>query len=485
MKRGQLGTGRSAVKDLSMARRDFIKACVAGTSSAAFTTSLAGSALPLGDRATPSRPNILYLHSHDTGRYIQSYGFNVPTPNLHRVAEEGVLFRQAFCAAPTCSPSRAALLTGMCPHSSGMLGLAHRGFTLNDYHQHLLYTLRSAGYSSALVGVQHVARDAAMIGYDQVREFPGNHVEQVAPATVDFLKSSPKQPFFLDVGFHETHRTFRTPGPQENPAFQLPPAPIADAPETRQDVAAFKASARVLDWGIGEILHALDTSGLAANTLVISTTDHGIAFPEMKCNLYDGGVGVRLALRGPGGFEGGAICDAMISQMDIFPTLCDLLQIQPPPWLQGKSFLPVLQREVEEINEEIFAEVNYHAAYEPLRCVRTKRWKYVRRFGSRAHPVLCNCDNGPSKSLWVKNGWGDRILPREELFDLFFDPNEGRNLVDSPALQATLNDLRGRLDRWMHATDDPLLKGPVKAPRGARVNDADGVSPGEAPHIVP
>jgi arylsulfatase A-like enzyme len=145
----------------------------------------------------------------------------------------------------------------------------------------------------------------------------------------------------------------------------------------------------------------------------------------------------------------------------------------------------VLRREVAEINEEIFAEVNYHAAYEPLRCVRTKRWKYVRRFGSRAHPVLCNCDNGPSKSLWVKNGWGDRILPREELFDLFFDPNEGRNLVDSPALQATLNDLRGRLDRWMHATDDPLLKGPVKAPRGARVNDADGVSPGEAPHIVP
>jgi arylsulfatase A-like enzyme len=287
------------------------------------------------------------------------------------------------------------------------------------------------------------------------------------------------------VGFHETHRTFRNPGPQENPAFQLPPAPIVDAPETRQDMAAFKASARALDWGIGEILQALDSSGLAKNTLVISTTDHGIAFPEMKCNLYDGGVAIRLAMRGPGGFEGGAICDALISQIDIFPTLCDLLQIPPPAWLQGRSFLPVIHKEVAEINGEIFAEVNYHAAYEPLRCVRTKRWKYIRRFGSRANPVLCNCDDGPSKSLWVKNGWGDRILPREEIFDLVFDPNERRNLVDSTASQATLNDLRGRLDRWMHATDDPLLKGPVKAPHGAKVTDADSVSPSGGAHIVP
>jgi arylsulfatase A-like enzyme len=485
MKPDQFGTGGSAVKSLPLARRDFLKACVAGTGGAALTNSVAGNALPLGDRATPGRPNILYLHSHDTGRYIQSYGYDVPTPNLHRVAKEGVLFREAFCAAPTCSPSRAALLTGMCPHSSGMLGLAHRGFTLNNYHQHLLHTLRSAGYSSVLIGVQHVAPDPAMIGYDQVGVFPGNHVEQVAPAAVDFLKSSPPQPFFLDVGFHETHRTFRTPGPQENPTFQVPPAPIADAPETRQDMAAFKASARALDWGIGEILQALDSSGLAKNTLVISTTDHGIAFPEMKCNLYDGGVAIRLAMRGPGGFEGGALCDALISQIDIFPTLCDLLQIQPPAWLQGKSFLPVLRKEILEINDEVFAEVNYHAAYEPLRCVRTKRWKYIRRYGTRANPVLCNCDDGPSKSLWVRNGWGDRVQPREEMFDLFFDPNEGRNLVESSASQATLNDLRGRLNRWMLATDDPLLKGPVKAPHGAKVTDADSVSPSEGPHIVP
>src|SRR5947207_3061874 len=98
---------------------------------------VAGGVLAGRSQAAPtSSPNILYLHSHDTGRYIQPYGYAVPTPNLQKLASEGFLFRRAFDAAPTCSPSRAALLTGHCPHENGMLGLAHRGFSLNDYNQH-------------------------------------------------------------------------------------------------------------------------------------------------------------------------------------------------------------------------------------------------------------------------------------------------------------------------------------------------------------
>src|SRR5210317_215070 len=93
-----------------------------------------------------TRPNILYIHSHDTGRYIQPYGHAIATPNLQKLAEEGFLFRQNFCINPTCSPSRAALLTGSYPHENGMTGLAHRGFSLHDYSQHLVHTLRVAGY---------------------------------------------------------------------------------------------------------------------------------------------------------------------------------------------------------------------------------------------------------------------------------------------------------------------------------------------------
>ena len=98
-----------------------------------------------GDQMGARRPNILYIHSHDTGRYVQPYGHAIPTPHIQRLAEEGVLFRKAFCAAPTCSPSRASLLTGQCPHSNGMLGLAHRGFSMTDYKRHVAHTLRAAG----------------------------------------------------------------------------------------------------------------------------------------------------------------------------------------------------------------------------------------------------------------------------------------------------------------------------------------------------
>src|SRR5450432_4840415 len=140
--------------------------------------SAAGAAAAALAQTGANRPNILYIHSHDTGRYLEPYGHAVPAPNLQRLAEGGVLFRKAFNAAPTCSPSRASLLTGMCPHSNGMFGLAHRGFVLNDYKQHVLHTLRPAGYYSALFGIQHVAKDQNIIGYDKVQTFPGNHVEQ-------------------------------------------------------------------------------------------------------------------------------------------------------------------------------------------------------------------------------------------------------------------------------------------------------------------
>lgn len=107
------------------------------------------------------RPNIVYLNSHDTGRYVAPYGHAVATPRIQQLAEEGVLFRRAFSASPTCSPSRAALLTGRYPHEVGMLGLSHRGFSLRDPREHLCHALRDAGYRTALAGIQHVAREAA------------------------------------------------------------------------------------------------------------------------------------------------------------------------------------------------------------------------------------------------------------------------------------------------------------------------------------
>ena len=333
------------------------------------------------------RPNILYLHSHDTGRYIQPYGHAVATPCLQRLAEEGVLFRQNFCVTPTCSPSRAALLTGCYPHENGMTGLAHRGYSLNDYRQHIIHTLRREGYVSVLAGVQHIASATAeeeawqIIGYDTCLE--GDQYEQ---RVASFLERPPKSPFFLSVGFHETHRKF--PAVQdsaENPNYCLPPSPLPDTPETREDMARYKASARELDRKMGIVLDALDRSGLADNTLVICTTDHGIAFPRMKCNLHDSGIGTMLIMRGPGGFAAGRVSDCMTSHLDIFPTVCDLLQIEPPLWLRGKSLMPLVCKEATRLHDELFFEINDHAAFEAVRAVRTERWKYIRAFRQATH----------------------------------------------------------------------------------------------------
>src|SRR5207237_3304245 len=184
--------------------------------------------------------------------------------------------------------------------------------------------------------------------------------------------------------------------PAEDARFCLPPAPVPDMPQSRQDMAGYKASARVLDNAVGQVLSALESAGLAENTLVISTTDHGVAFPAMKCNLTDHGFGVSLIMRGPGGFTGGKACDSLVSHLDLFPTICELAGVPGPAWLQGRSLLPILRGEKQEVRDEVTAEVNYHAAYEPKRAVRTGRWKYIRHFGDRPKPVLPSCDAGLS-----------------------------------------------------------------------------------------
>ena len=424
------------------------------------------------------RPNILYIHSHDTGRYIQPYGYAVPTPNLQKLAAEGVLFRQAFCAGPTCSASRAALVTGQSPHASGMIGLAHRGFCLNDYGRHIIHTLGAAGYGSALAGIQHVAKDPAVIGYDEILSLRHGSDEALAAAK-QFLARGHERPFFLSVGFSDTHRAWRAESAAADARYCRPPDPIADAPQTRRDMAGFIVRARRIDELMGAVLDALAAAGLADETLVICTTDHGIAFPAMKCNLTDHGTGVMLILRGPGGFDGGRALDALVSQVDLFPTVCDLLGVRRPVWLTGCSLLPLVRGEADEVRDAVFTEVTYHAAYEPQRAARTRRWKYIRRYGDRSGPVLPNCDDSPTKDLWMRHGWPARLAEPQQLYDLLFDPHEAHNLARDPACAAVLAEMSGRLDRWMAETADPLLAGPVPATPGGVVNDPDGVSPSE------
>jgi N-sulfoglucosamine sulfohydrolase len=431
-------------------------------------------------------PNILYIHSHDTGRVVQPYGFQVPTPNIQMLADQGVLFREAFCAAPTCSGSRASLLTGLYCHNNGMEGLAHRGWELGDYGQHWVHTLRRAGYHSILVGEQHISKDPAVIGYDELIRVESNKADAVAPLTIEALRGAQEtgKPWFMSVGFFETHRDFSAPTSVRDTLYSLPPSNLPDRPETRRDMASFKASVRSLDQGIGAVLHALHDFGLVDDTLVICTTDHGVAFPGSKATLSDRGTGVMMIMRGPGPFAGGKVIDAPVTHLDVYPTLCEVAEVEAPDWLQGESLMPLLRREVDTLHAATFAETTYHAAYEPQRSVRTERWKYIRRFDDYPGPVLANCDDSASKQVWLDAGWGERTVPREQLYDLVLDPAEMDNLAADPASADALAEMRGRLDAWMRETDDPLLEGPVPAPVGAEVNEQWQVSPDEPTRIV-
>lgn len=274
----------------------------------------------------------------------------------------------------------------------------------------------------------------------------------------------------MSVGFFETHRSFFEPSSVRDRVYSLPPPFLPDTPEIREDIAAYKASARSLDHGVGSVLNALQETRLDERTLVIFTTDHGLAFPTAKASLLDRGIGVSLILRGPG-FTGGRALDELVSHLDIFPTVCEVAGVETPPWARGHSLLALAAGEEEPgLRSAIFSELTYHAAYEPQRAIRTERYKYIRRFDDYPYPVLPNCDESPSKNAYLDRGWARRPVARESLHDLFFNPGEGRNCIENDAYAGVLADLRERLNDWMVSTDDPLLHGPIAPPVGARIN---------------
>ncbi|MBF0245888.1 MAG: hypothetical protein HQL31_11575 [Planctomycetes bacterium] len=145
-----------------------------------------------------------------------------------------------------------------------------------------------------------------------------------------------------------------------------------------------------------------------------------------------------------------------------------MLDIEKPAWLQGTSLLPLVKGEADEVNEAVFAEVSYHGSYQPMRSMRTQRYKYIRRFYEQPEPMLSNVDGSPTKNLWMEHGWFDRHEEREALYDLLFDSMERVNLAHNDELSPVLEGMRAHLERWMRDTGDPLLEGDIHLPKGAQ-----------------
>ncbi len=425
-------------------------------------------------------PNVMIVITHDTGRHTGPYGRHVETPNLDRLASEGVVFEQAFCVAPQCSPSRASLLTGQVPHRHGLIGLTHRGFRLHpeSYRRTLPSLLASAGYSTYLFGFQHEAPDPRDLGYQHVVQVEGrrrHHCRDVAPLVAAFLAARPSEPFFAMVGFSETHRPF-DPTDTSLDDVVVPPY-LPDTPVVRRDVADLNEQVRRVDAAVGQIREALDRAGLADSTLFVYTTDHGIAFPGAKGTLLDPGLAISLIARGPNGFRGGRRVSGLVSNVDLYATVLDLCGVSPPENTDGVSLVPLVQGAAKSVRDEIFAELTYHTTYDPMRGVRTERYKYVRSFADRPFSLPTHVDPSPTKDLLRDQGYFERRRPSEMLFDLERDPLEQTNLATDPEYRSVLDDLRASLERWMRETGDPLLGGDVAPPDGATITPVDSYEP--------
>ena len=422
------------------------------------------------------RPNVLFVILHDLGTQLGSYGDpSLRTTNLDALADSAVRFENYFCTTPLCSPSRGSIMTGRHPHVNGLNGLTHRGFSLNPAERCLPQILSQAGYQTLLFGFQHEASEPARLGYQWVSDRKRPHrCRLVTPLAVEFLRerasSAPEKPFFAMVGYSEVHRPFASEHytPAEPAQVHVPPY-MPDTPEVRQDLAEFHGIIHAADACVGELLGTLERTGLAENTLLIFTTDHGIAFPRAKSTLYDPGIRTACIMRWPAGFAGGRAPGELLSNVDLLPTILEAAGVEVPDQVEGRSFLPLLRGENYQPREHIFAEKTHHDIYDPMRAIRTRRYKYIRSYERRPWLPL---PSDIARSLSARSLPQKYRQPRdpEELYDLQEDPLEMNNLIGDPRHGDIHRQLAQELTHWQQETHDPILQGPMEPPPGARTD---------------
>lgn len=444
--------------------------------------------LPAGAEAGAGapRPNVVMFHWHDLGQFLHCYGVKtVQTPNLDRFAGEGVRFARSFCTQPGCSPSRASLFTGRYPHNNGVMGLAHANFAwdLHPEEKHLAQFLKEAGYATVAVGVIHETRSGAKrCGYD--RHINQGKAAEGTTAAIEQLKelAAGQQPFYLYAGFVEPHRLPYPKGPNQPPEGHGFPGPhlepdsalgvevpgyLRDTPGTREELAGLQGAVRHVDEQFGRCMRAIRELGLEKNTLVIATTDHGIAMPRAKCSVYEPGLQVALMLRhgGRDGWHGGIVRDEMVSNIDVLPSILELCGIPVPANVQGRSFAPLLDGRAYTPNATIFGELTYHGYYDPQRSIRTETHKLIANFSTALAFQDPSQQWRPRSDPVVPEYPALAFHPHLELYDLSKDPWEQVDLAQRPESATIRNKLARRLYQHMVETDDPLLRGAVTSPQ--------------------
>lgn len=409
--------------------------------------------------------NVVEIIWHDLGDWLSCYKEDpIPSPSLEAMADEGVVFENHFCTAPQCSPSRSSIMTGRYPHSNGMMGLAHRGWEYNKGETDLPSILNKAGYYTYLFGFQHEYKDKTKLGY-KYADTSTTRAQEVAEIACQFFKNEARtrQPFFVSIGFSEVHRNY---GVEYDPDIldEINVPKFLPAIEiVRKDIATFYQNIKIADAATGRILEAIKESGLEENTLVFFTTDHGPEFPRAKMTLYDPGIKTALIMKYPAVLESGLRIKELVSNVDVFSTILEAIGVEIPENVQGKSFWPLLLGKEYAPREEIYTELTWHTLYDPMRSIRTKRYKYIRNFQS-GWPILMGGPPAQRYGAEIIEKFYGQPRPEEELYDLENDPWEMNNLAGESQCQDILKNLRERLMIFLEKTNDPLLMGPVPHP---------------------
>lgn len=453
--------------------------------------------LQISKTQKPAKPNIIFILSDDhSAPYLSSYGhLDVKTPNIDRLAQEGIRFNRAYTTAPQCVPSRASLMTGRSVVDVRMTRFsAPLPVDIVTYPELLRkadYFTGICGRNFHLDGSKTPPETEQVFNQYQLRTFnkrvdylnPGSN-DEVLGQFQEFLSRVPiGKPFFIQVGYNDPHRPFNAKKYEPDPSKIHIPDGMPDTKELRKDLAGHYGEIQRLDHYVGLLLDELDKKGLSENTLIVFMGDNGAALLRGKGTLYDMGIHVPLLARLPGVIKKGSVSDALISGEDIAPTFLEIAGADIPESITGKSFLPVLLNPSAEIRALVFAERGAHGSGLPTntanfdlgRTVVSKKYKliYTALWQLPYHPVdfagqpiwkeLQKLNANGSLDTRFSKLFFSKERPMFELFDLHEDPNEYNNLAGRPEVAEIEKNLKAKLQEWMILNQD-FLPLPVPPP---------------------
>lgn len=426
------------------------------------------------------QPNIVLFVADDLGvGDIAPYGNKiVRTPHLDRLAKESLRFRRAFANSPTCVPSRAVLYTGLMPIRNGAY-VNHS--QCRDDIRTLPHYFNELGYRAAQAGKQHF-NPKRVFPFERVansetpepgfEKKPGLNTDLNVAAVDEWLAQVGRaKPFFLVVADHSPHVVWPEQAQYKPAEVDIPPTHI-DTPAYRRARARYYTDITKMDGNVGRVLESLAKHGLAENTIFVFTSDQGPQWPFAKWSVYDAGLQTPLFVRWPGRVKPGRVSDALISHVDLLPTLLEAAGGQPPAGLDGKSYLRVLDGKADAHLEQVFALHTQDGMMNrtPQRAVRTIGYKYILNLSPEikytTHIDKATDHDGGREywPSWVERAQTDRRAaallaryhqrPREEFYDLTADPHETRNLINDSKHAQTIDELRARLAAWRKQQGD-------------------------------